>query len=165
MGTVVSIVLKPKDGESRPTDRYNRVPAERVALEERRGIAGDRKGGTGTRQLNVMHAELLAELATEGFKTGPGEMGEQVVIAGIDPAALTAGTRLRLGGAVVEVNIPRTGCARFEYIQGKPRAAAAGRLGFMATVVDGGEVAVGDAVEVLASGGRQPPDEPDESGG
>ena len=47
------------------------------------------------------------------------------------------------------MGIPRTGCARFEMIQGKPRNDAKGRLGVLATVVSGGEVAVGDAVEVL----------------
>ena len=50
---------------------------------------------------------------------------------------------------MIEVGIPRTGCARFEMIQGKPRQSAKGRLGSLATVVTGGEVAVGDAVEVV----------------
>jgi MOSC domain-containing protein YiiM len=76
-------------------------------------------------------------------------MGEQIVIAGLDPADLAGGARLQLGDAVVEVGIPRTGCARFEAIQDKPRQSAKGRLGFMARVVTGGEVAVGDRVSVL----------------
>jgi MOSC domain-containing protein YiiM len=53
---------------------------------------------------------------------------------------------------VIEVGIPRTGCARFEAIQGKPRGLAKGRLGVLATVVAGGVVAVGDAAEVLPAG-------------
>ena len=57
----------------------------------------------GKRQLNVMHAEILAQLGTEGFKVGPGEMGEQIVVAGVDPAALVPGARLKLGEAVIEV--------------------------------------------------------------
>jgi MOSC domain-containing protein YiiM len=145
---VVSIVYRPKQS-GRPQDRYAREPAERVVLRERRGIEGDRKGGTGKRQLNVMLAETVAELAAEGFRAGPGELGEQIVVAGLDAAALTEGTRLKLGEAVIEVGIPRTGCARFEMIQGKPRQSAKGRLGALATVVTGGEVAVGDAVEVV----------------
>ena len=97
-----------------------------MRLVESHGIDGDAKGGSGDRQLNVMLAEALAELATEGFKTDPGAMGEQIVIAGLDPASLVGGARLRLGSAVIEVGIPRTGCARFEMIQGKPRQSAAG---------------------------------------
>ena len=79
-------------------------------------------------------------------------MGEQIVVSDVDPAALVAGTRLRLGAATVEVIEPRTGCARFEMIQGKPRGVAKGRLGVIARVIEGGALAVGDAVELLPTG-------------
>jgi MOSC domain-containing protein YiiM len=149
-GRVVSIVYTPADvGVRKPDDRFARVPLGRADLRERCGIAGDQKNSTGDRQLNVMLAEVMAELAAEGFQAGPGELGEQIVLSGIDRDALAAGARVRLGGAVIEVVMPRTGCARFEAIQGKPRSAAAGRLGVMARVVAGGEVAVGDGAEVV----------------
>jgi MOSC domain-containing protein YiiM len=150
MGRVVSIVYRPKN-TGRPQDRYERVPADRVRLVEFQGIEGDMKGGSTKRQLNVMLAELRAELRAEGFKTEPGEMGEQIVLAGIDPGALVEGAHIKLGEAVIEIGIPRTGCARFEAIQGKPRQLAKGRLGVLATVVTGGEVAVGDAAEVMTA--------------
>jgi MOSC domain-containing protein YiiM len=145
---VVSIVYRPRNS-GRPQDRYAREPLERAQLIEFQGVAGDAKGGSGDRQLNIMLAESLAELAAEGFQTAPGAMGEQIVLSGLDPAALAPGTRLKLGSAVIEIGIPRTGCARFEMIQGKPRQSAKGRLGAMARVISSGEVAVGDAVEVL----------------
>jgi MOSC domain-containing protein YiiM len=149
MAHVVSIVYRPK-GTKRPQDRYERVPIERARLVEAYGIEGDQKGGSTDRQLNVMHAEILADLGTEGFQVGPGEMGEQIVIAGVDPAVMTPGSRLRLGtAAVMEVVEPRTGCARFEMIQGQSRKLVQGRFGVIARVVIGGEVAVGDEVEVL----------------
>ena len=151
MAHVVSIVYTPRNvSVRRPQDRYARVAADRVRLVERKGIEGDAKGSTTTRQLNVMFAEVLAELEQEGFQTAPGEMGEQIVLTGVDPAALVEGTRLKLGEAVIEIGILRTGCARFEMIHGQPRKAVTGRLGVLATVVTGGEVAVGDAVEILA---------------
>jgi MOSC domain-containing protein YiiM len=147
---VVSIVFTPGDVEVRkPQGHYARVAADRVQLVEFLGIDGDAKGGAGDRQLNVMLAESLADLGTEGFRTDPGAMGEQIVISGIPADALVAGARLKLGAAVIEIGIPRTGCARFEMIQGKPKQSAKGRLGAMARVVTGGAVAVGDAVEVL----------------
>jgi MOSC domain-containing protein YiiM len=150
MPHVVSIVYTPRDApELRPQDHFARVPVERVTLAENRGIEGDAKGRPGTRQLNIMPAEMLAELAAEGFKTAPGEMGEQIVVAGIDPTTIGVGTRVQIGEAVVEVTIPRTGCSRFEYIQGKPKESVRGRLGVMARVVAGGTVAVGDNVRVL----------------
>jgi MOSC domain-containing protein YiiM len=142
---VVSIVYRPRDS-GRPEDHYAREPLERAQLIEFQGIEGDTKGG-GDRQLNIMLAEMLAELAAEGFQTAPGAMGEQIVVFGLDPAALIPGAHLKLGSAVIEIGIPRTGCARFESIQGKPRQSAKGRLGAMARVVTSGTVAVGDDVE------------------
>ena len=79
MGRVVSIVYTPRDTETRrPQDHYARVPADRVRLVEFQGIDGDAKGGSTQRQLNVMFAEVMDGLGAEGFKTGPGELGEQV---------------------------------------------------------------------------------------
>lgn len=152
MPTLVSIVYSPEDREARPADRYSRVPLERTTLIVNHGIIGDRKGGSGDRQLNVMHAEVLTELQADGFKAAPGQLGEQLVIAGIEPSAMTMGTRLRIGEtAVIEVNIPRTGCGRFEHIQGKLKSQAAGRLGVLATVTTGGAIAVGDEVRVIVA--------------
>jgi MOSC domain-containing protein YiiM len=150
MPEVVSIVYTPSPAGTRPPDRYARVAVERALLVENRGIDGDAKGRPGTRQINVMCAEILADLAAEGFETRPGELGEQVVIAGVPAADLVPGARLQFGQAVVEVTLPRTGCDRFEHIQGKPRQSVRGRLGVLVKVVSGGEVAVGDAVRVLA---------------
>lgn len=149
MPHVVSLVYTPAGVERKPADRFARVPAAAVELIAGHGIAGDAKADGRTRQLNVMFAEVVARLRAEGYKTGPGELGEQIVVAGLDPTAVTPGTRLRLGGAVIEVTLPRTGCARFEHIQGRPKAASAGRIGVMAKVVAGGVVRVGDAVELL----------------
>jgi MOSC domain-containing protein YiiM len=152
MPRLVSIVYTPAGVERKPADRYARVPLERATLVEKHGIEGDRKGSKGSRQLNVMRAETLQDLAAEGLHTGPGEMGEQLVIEGLDRDLFAEGTRLRIGTAVIEVGIPRTGCDRFEHIQSRTKQSVAGRLGVLACVVTGGEVSVGD--EVHPSPGR-----------
>ncbi len=149
MGEIVSIVYSPRDIEAKPADCYARVAVPAAVLVEGHGIEGDRKGGSRTRQLNVMAAATLGRLAAEGFATGPGQMGEQLVLAGVDVDGLEPGQRLRLGEeAVVEVLSRRTGCDRFEHIQGQPRGSVAGRLGVMAAVVRGGTVRVGDPARV-----------------
>jgi MOSC domain-containing protein YiiM len=155
MSQIVSITYTPAGVERKPADHYAREGLDRAVLVEGHGIAGDLKGGRGRRQLNVMFAEALAGVAAEGRKAGPGKMGEQLVIAGLDPAAVTPGTRLRLGAtAVIEVTLPRTGCDRFEHIQGLPKESVAGRLGVLARVMVGGEVAVGDEVTVTTADDR-----------
>jgi MOSC domain-containing protein YiiM len=150
MAHIASIVYTPSDDYEQPADHYLRVPLSHAELVAGHGIRGDRKGSNPDRGLNVMSAELLAGLAREGFQTGPGQLGEQVIIAGLDFTGLAEGTRLQLGNnATIEVIKNRTGCERFEQVQRRPPEMAAGRLGFMASVVAGGPIAVGDSVKVL----------------
>ena len=147
---VASIVYKPEGGEPDPEDRYLRSPLRSAQLVVGIGIEGDRKGGHPKRNLNIMSQETLDALQAEGFHTRPGEMGEQVVLRGLDVARLAAGDRLRLGDrACVEVVDQRTGCRRFEHIQGVSADAVAGRMGVMAVVVAGGPIRVGDPVALL----------------
>lgn len=147
MPSIVSIVYKPEGIESKPTDRFARVPLDRAELVAGKGIAGDRKGNGDDRHLNVMARETLDRLAEEGLKTGPGEMGEQIVVAGLDLAALPNGSRIKLGeAAVIEIVKPRTGCSRFQAIQGTAPKAVSGRLGAMCRVIAGGLIRVGDPV-------------------
>ncbi len=154
---IVSITGTPADVERRPADRYARVAVERATLQQGRGIEGDVKSRGGDRQLNVMRAETVAELREEGFRVAPGELGEQLVIAGLDADVLAVGGRLRLGAsAVLEVTAPRTPCSRFAHIQGKSIEAARGRIGVMARVVQGGDIAVGGAVAVEEASATRP---------
>jgi MOSC domain-containing protein YiiM len=149
--SVVSIVYKPEHLPSRPPEHYTREPLAEAELVAGHGIRGDRKGGTGERHINLMAAETLEQMRTDGFKTGPGEMGEQLVVRGVDLGALKPGDCLRVGAEVVlEVVKPRTGCQRFREVQNKTLAGTAGRLGLMMTVVAGGVVHVGDPVGVEA---------------
>ena len=150
MPTIASIVYTPKHDYEEPADHYLRVPVSTAELVAGHGIRGDRKGSNPERGLNVMSAEILADLAREGFQAGPGQMGEQLVISGLDFASLTEGACLQIGGeATIKFIGNRTGCERFEHIQGRPRESVAGRVGFMASVATGGRIKVGDSVSVV----------------
>jgi MOSC domain-containing protein YiiM len=153
MARIASIAFSSPGENQRPEDHYHRVPVASATLLADRGIETDRKGKGGDRQINIMSSATLAQLAAEGFKTAPGEMGEQIVLDGIDIDTLPAQTRLRLGtSAVVELVLPRTGCDRFERIQGKHKKLARGRLGMIVRVVGSGPIAVGDPVVVESAG-------------
>ncbi|HLW65989.1 MAG TPA: MOSC domain-containing protein [Gemmataceae bacterium] len=149
MSQIVSIVYKPANVEQKPADYYARVSLPRAQLVAGHGIEGDRKGGTKDRHLNIMLAEMLSQLHADGFRTGPGELGEQIVLSGLQPEMLSAGVRLRLGDtAIVEIVEPRTGCARFVHIQKKTKESARGKIGYMARVVEGGWIAENDEVRL-----------------
>lgn len=147
---VTSIVYKPAGTVSDTADHYLRTPLKSAKLIAGQGIEGDRKGGNPKRNLNIMSSETLEALRKEGFSTLPGQMGEQIVIQGLDVGDLRQGDRLQIGDhACVEVVSHRTGCQRFEHIQGKSPQQAAGRMGIMAKVIADGMIAVGDPVKKL----------------
>ena len=145
---IISIVYKPATLEKRPENNYSRASIPTAELLVGKGIAGDKKG-LPDRQLNVMLAETVAQLEAEGFKTGPGELGEQIVIAGLNAEEVVSGVRLRMGpSAVIELIKPRVACSRFEHIQGQPMKIVRGRIGFIARVVCDGKIEVGSTVAI-----------------
>ena len=150
MAILSSIVYQPTDREYEPgaTD-FIRVPVDRIELLAGKGLRGDRKAGHNPdRQVNVLSAEWLTMAAARGYRAGPGQFGEQLIVEGLDVVALPPGTRLRLGpAAVLQIVKGRTGCSRLEAAQGQS-IAGLGPIGVLARVVVGGEVAVGEGVMV-----------------
>jgi len=116
------------------------------------------------RQVHLLQAELLDELAARGFDVAPGVLGENVTTRGLDLLALAAGTRLALGDEVrLELTGLRNPCAQLDGIQPGLMAATlerdadgglVRRAGVMAVVLAGGVVRAGDPVRV------EPPPEP-----
>ena len=150
MSQIYSIVYRPDGVEEKPDDHFSRVPLQETALIAGYGIEGDRKGGHPDRHLNIMSYEALAQIAEKGFKVAPGQMGEQIIVTGIDVMTLPSGSHVQIGDAAVfEVVKTRSGCDRFEHIQGKPREEAASSIGVMARVIVSGTIRVGDTVRVL----------------
>jgi len=140
----------PTSFTKKPKDYFARVTMQQVRLITDYGIEGDRKAGHPKRQLNILSAAAVASLQADGFKTRPGELGEQMVIDGVDVDALPVGTQIQIGPfARVEITEMREPCARFEFIQQKHRSIAAGRIGVLVKVIACGLVNVGDAVYVV----------------
>lgn len=108
------------------------------------------------RQVHLIHAELHDELQEAGFTVTAGQMGENVTTRGVELLALSAGTRLRLGGdALVEITGLRNPCIQLDGIQDGLMAATLDRdgrgalvrkAGVMAVVLDGGVVRPGDLI-------------------
>src|SRR5260370_16189431 len=135
MSTVTSIVYTPKHDYQEPADHYLRVPVSTAELVAGHGIRGDRKGSNPERGLNVMSAEILADLAREGFQAGPGQMGEQLVISGLDFASLTEGTCLQIGGeATIKFIVISTGCVFIEHFHTRLHGSEYCRAGILSSV-------------------------------
>ena len=110
------------------------------------------------RQVHLIHAELLSELAAAGFQVAAGEMGENVLTSGVDLLGLPGGAKLRLGAeAVVEITGLRNPCVQLDRFRPGLMAAVLGRdvegrlvrkAGIMAVVAAGGWVRPGDPILV-----------------
>lgn len=168
-----------------PAHAFSKPLALQVRLLAGLGVAGDAHCGAtvkhrsrvardpsqpNLRQLHLLHAELFDELRALGFAIAPGALGENVTTAGLDLLGLPRGARLHLGeAAVVEVTGLRNPCRQLDGFAPGLMAAtldrgAAGRLvrkaGIMAVVVEGGDVAPGDAIRVELPPGPHEPLEP-----
>ena len=151
MSEVYSLVYQPTPSEQVEPYHYTRVSVEQVNLIAGHGIEGDQKAGHNpNRHLNIMSYEIVEGLKSEGFKAEPGELGEQIIVRGLDVSTLAEGDRIQLGAsAIAEIVKPRTGCDWFEMIQGKSPSLVQDRMGMMARVIESGIVKVGDPVRVV----------------
>jgi MOSC domain-containing protein YiiM len=110
------------------------------------------------RQVHLMPQELHDELRGAGFKTGPGDLGENITTTGLDLAALPTGTILRLGdGALVSLTGLRNPCLQIDNFERgvlkmvmtrDADGTVMRRAGVMAVVILGGTVRLGDRIDV-----------------
>jgi MOSC domain-containing protein YiiM len=121
-------------------------------------VDGDEQGnpevhGGVDKALYAYAAEDYEWWATElGRRPAPGTFGENLTVRGIDVSGALVGERWRVGGTLLEVSQPRTPCFKLGIRMGSQRFprrfAAAGRPGAYLRILEEGEVAAGDPVEV-----------------
>jgi MOSC domain-containing protein YiiM len=136
-----------------------KLPVERVALGPN-GLVGDdhddkaHHGGP-DRAVCLYALERIEALRQEGHPVEPGHLGENVTVSGLDWDEMRPGARLRIGPVLIEVTRYTTPCRtiRGSFSGGHfNRIHEARRSGWSrvyARVVEGGEVARGDAVEIV----------------
>lgn len=135
-------------------------PVAGAVLLDAAGVAGDTvcdttyHGGP-DQAVYAYAAEDSAFWSAElGQEVGPGGVGENLTLSGVDCTGAVLGERWEVGGAVLVVRAPRTPCRVFAGFRGVPdlvrRFAAAGRPGCYLSVERPGPVRAGDAVRVLS---------------
>jgi MOSC domain-containing protein YiiM len=129
------------------------------------GLADDRLGQRGeaelsTRQVTLIQAEHLGVIAALArvASVDPVALRRNLVVSGINLLALK-NARLQVGdGAVLEIVGPCQPCSRMEEAIGPGGyAAMRGHGGVTARVIEGGPIAVGDAVVAVPQGPRAAP--------
>ena len=137
MGKIIHLQLKPAEGEPM------RVVDQVEAIADR-GLRDDANAGRSKRQVLIIERELLDE-----FQLPIGDVRENITVEGLQLAGTPAGVRMRVGQALLEVTLD---CAPCEFIEGKRpglRKAMEGKRGTLFKVIEGGEIRVGDAIEVV----------------
>ena len=88
-----------------------------------------------------------------GRELGPGSMGENLTIAGIDPNEALIGERWAVGSTILEVSEPRSPCYRLGLRHGDVtlprRFVTAQRPGTYLRIIQQGDIGAGDRIEVL----------------
>jgi MOSC domain-containing protein YiiM len=122
-----------------------------IALADR-GFEGCIHGRNGSkRQLLLVDSETLTE-----FQLAPGVVRENITTAGLNMAELKPGQRLVIGSAVLEVTIPCEPCFRMDDIRMGLREALENRRGVLCRVIEGGQIACGDAIEMSGAAAASP---------
>lgn len=162
-----SVSLNPAHGFSKTPQLFLRLIAgEGVEGDAHRGVTTQhlylrRKDPTqpNLAQVHLLASEMLEELAAKGHTVKPGELGENLLTAGLELLSLPQGTRLLVGAEVVlEVTGLRTPCSQIDDFQGGLQQHMWGkrdadgkktrRAGVMSIVLEGGEVRPGDTIRV-----------------
>ena len=121
-------------------------PVEEADLAEG-GILGDRHfAPESSRQILLIDTETLDALGLV-----PGQVKENLTLAGVPVMDLDPGTRLAVGDAELLITMVCEPCSRMEELRPGLQEALDGRRGMLARVVRAGRVRRGDAVRVVAA--------------
>ncbi|MGQ9554566.1 MAG: MOSC domain-containing protein [Anaerolineae bacterium] len=114
------------------------------------GLEGDAHAGNWHRQVSLLALESIEKMRALGLNVAPGSFAENITTRGLELFTLPIGTRLRLGNALVEVTqigkVCHSRCAIYQQVGD----CVMPREGIFVKVLEGGPVAIGDGVEVLA---------------
>jgi MOSC domain-containing protein YiiM len=119
------------------------------AHERRLAIAG--QGLEGCAHANPPKREVLfvSKEHLDSVGVDPGAIRENLTVEGDDVEQWPIGQRVRAGEALFEITMVCDPCHRMDELRQGLRAELDGKRGMLARVVEGGEVAVGDEIELL----------------
>ena len=133
------------------TKGVRKTPCPSGVFLENYGMADDAHAERGiNRQVSLLSVDSIEKMKDMGLSVGPGDFAENLTVEGMELYTLLPGTRIAVGHEVIlEISqigkACHAGCAIFKEV-GK---CIMPKEGVFATVVKGGEVRTGDAVDIL----------------
>jgi MOSC domain-containing protein YiiM len=140
---VISVNISDEKGEK----KHN---IGQCTLREGHGLEEDAHAGPWHRQVSLLAAESIDKIKKMGLDVKPGDFAENLTTEGMDLPSLPIGTKLLVGGRVL-MRVTQIGkecharCAIFQQVGDCDMPTE----GIFTEVLEGGEIRVGDEIEVL----------------
>ncbi len=138
MATVAGLFISPGRGSGRSESR------ERVRAIESQGLEGCAHAKPPRREVLLASRKHL-----DALEVAPGAIRENVTVAGADVQSWPVGQRVRVGESLLEITMECEPCHRMDELRSGLRAELDGKRGVLAHVVEGGEIALGDEIELV----------------
>jgi molybdopterin adenylyltransferase len=143
MGRVEAVCISRKKGALKK-------PVPRAEVRVGHGLVGDAHVGTWHRQVSLLEVAEIEQALGVGIAEAAGRFAENLAVRGLPPEAWVVGTRLRVGDAVrLEITQIGKECHQHCAVFKQTGDCIMPRRGLFARVLAGGDVAVGDTVEVV----------------
>ena len=142
MGKVLAVCISERKG----TEKINVGSARFI---EDWGVENDSHAGKWHRQVSLLSHEKIEAFRARGAEVADGAFGENLVVEGFDFRTLPVGTKFKCNDVVLELTQIgkecHSGCAIYQ----KMGECIMPREGVFTRVLHGGEISVGDTMEIL----------------
>ena len=138
MGKIVGVWTSPGRGTARMD-----------AHERREAIVGAGLDGCAHARPPKREVLFVSKEHLDSVGVDPGATRENLTVEGDDVQQWPVGQRVRVGGALFEITMVCDPCHKMDVLREGLRAELADKRGMLARVVEGGEVAVGDEIQLL----------------
>lgn len=163
-GQIAQLNVKPRIPGEHGLPKHP-VPTLRVGPEGAEGDYNNYRSrklpGDRDQALLLVTEDLLETLRQEGWPVAPGDLGENLTLAGIPEKELAPGVGFRIGAVAIEITKPCDPCTELYTLPyvGDLRGAefletTVGRRGWYGRVVSGGVLSVGDPVFLISAVAR-----------
>lgn len=142
MAVVTAVCISDKKG-------VQKRPVEEVHLKLKHGVEGDAHAGDWHRQVSLLGEESVDKLRAHFPDLPAGAFAENILTKGIILYELPIGTKLRVGGALLEVTQIGKECHAACAIRKTTGDCVMPREGIFAVVLKEGTVKAGDMIEVI----------------
>ena len=140
-GTLRAICISPAKGTAK-----HAVPRAELVINH--GLAGDAHAGPWHRQVSLLDQSDIDTMLARGLDLEPGAFGENLIVTGLDLATVGAGSRLRVGDALLEVTQIGKQCHDHCAIYDAVGTCIMPKRGLFTRVLHGADIAPGAVVSV-----------------